>query len=80
MNKKGQGALEYLFLIGGVAVVILVIAVILFSLEGDTEKQANETFDDFNDVIGGLNPVARVNLNLEKALFGEDEAAVSERT
>lgn len=43
MNKKGQGALEYLLLIGGAILVAVVVITILSGLGNPVGAQANET-------------------------------------
>ena len=70
--QKGQGSMEFLFLMGGVAVVVLIVIIVIFSFEENTEQQAEETFDTFEDVIDSLsekptnNPE---NQQISKALF-----------
>ncbi len=73
MRKNGQGSLEYLLLIGGVAVVILVITVILFSLEGDTENAVDDTWEAFKKIIGGLDSQEQAGPDLGNASFAADK-------
>ncbi|MFH1696426.1 MAG: class III signal peptide-containing protein [Candidatus Diapherotrites archaeon] len=42
MDEKGQGALEYLLLIGGAVLVAVVVIVLIISLAGDTGDTVNE--------------------------------------
>ncbi len=43
MNKKGQGALEYLLLIGGAVLVAVIVIVLLLSIMSTGEKETAET-------------------------------------
>ena len=52
--NKGQGSMEYLFLVGGAALVVVIVIFIVFNLESNTETQVGGTFDVFKDVIDGL--------------------------
>jgi len=42
MDEKGQGALEYLLLIGGAVLVAVVVIVLIISLAGDTGNAVNQ--------------------------------------
>ena len=72
--SKGQGSMEFLFLIGGVAVVVLIVIIIIFSFEEGTERQAEETFDTFEDVIDSLSGEANntENQQIEEAVFAAE--------
>lgn len=43
MDEKGQGALEYLLLIGGAVLVAVIVIVLLVSLSGSMGNAANNT-------------------------------------
>lgn len=70
--NKGQGSMEFLFLMGGVAVVVLIVIIVIFSFEEGTETQAEETFETFEQVIDNLSGETN---NLENQQI--DEAAFS---
>lgn len=42
MDSRGQGALEYLLLIGGAVVVAVIVIFIMIGLAGSTAHSANE--------------------------------------
>ena len=44
MNSKGQGALEYLLLIGGAVLVAAIVIALLVGLPGGSANPANQTF------------------------------------
>ncbi|MBU0662796.1 class III signal peptide-containing protein [Candidatus Micrarchaeota archaeon] len=57
MDEKGQGALEYLLLIGGAVLVAVVVIVLIISL-------ADQTADTVNTgVEGGLNKMGEAYTN-----------------
>ena len=45
MNRKGQGALEYLLLIGGAVLVAVIVITLLLNISGDTRTDTEATVD-----------------------------------
>ena len=51
---NGQASMEMLYLIGGVAVFVLIVIVVIFNFEAITEGQIGDVFKIFTDVIDNL--------------------------
>lgn len=49
--EKGQGALEYLLIIGGAALVVLIVILILYNIEQQSEEEVGLSFSLFDDII-----------------------------
>jgi hypothetical protein len=50
-NRKGQGALEYLLIIGGAILLVAIVIGVLFNTSGDVEDTLDSSFDDFNNFV-----------------------------
>ena len=71
MNKKGQGALEYLLLIGGAIVVAVVVVTLLLNLgsagSGSTDATTMGVICSQKAAISGATPSACNNVNSQGA-------------
>jgi len=47
MDKKAQGALEYLLIIAGAVILAGVVIVVLSDISGSTKHKTNETLNDW---------------------------------
>ena len=56
--QKGQGSMEYLLLLGGVAVMVVIATVIILGIIGDSDNEVGFTFDIFQ-IVGD-----KYNVNL----------------
>jgi len=52
-EEKGQGALEYLLLIGGAVLVAVIVISLLLSLTGQAKQEAQSQFTRFLDCLDG---------------------------
>jgi len=50
-EKKAQGALEYLLIIGGAIVLAAIVIAIVVNLSSKTKDTANSKFDDLNSIL-----------------------------
>lgn len=56
MDNRGQGALEYLLLIGGAVVVAAIVVVLLLGMTEGSQDVAQHTFDQTTSNIEGSSP------------------------
>ncbi|HNW05503.1 MAG TPA: class III signal peptide-containing protein [archaeon] len=52
-NKKGQGALEYLLLIGGAVLIAVIVIALLVGMGSSSKKNASQGGDRINQAISG---------------------------
>ncbi len=52
-NKKGQGALEYLLLIGGAVLIAVIVIALLVGMGSSSKKDASQGGDRINQAISG---------------------------
>jgi len=50
-EKKAQGALEYLLIIGGAIILAAIVIAVVINVTKGTSKIADNKFNDFNSVI-----------------------------
>jgi hypothetical protein len=62
-NKLGQGALEYLLIIGGAIILAAIVIAVVLNVTRDTKDVANNKFGDFNSVINGVIPGTDVKMD-----------------
>ena len=76
-NRKAQGALEYLLIIGGAIVLVAIVIAIIINMTGKTSVTANDKFNDFNTLIHSTDvnttatvaPTVSYDKNSEKAII-----------
>ena len=52
MDNKGQGALEYLLLIGGALLLAAIVLTVLAQLSGGSKNQTNNSINTFYNTVG----------------------------
>jgi len=54
-DKKAQGALEYLLIIGGAIVLAAIVIAVVLNISSKTKDTANTKFSDFNNLVSDAN-------------------------
>jgi uncharacterized protein (UPF0333 family) len=65
-NKKGQGALEYILIIGGAILIAAIVIAILASTGGQTAEDVNQATSSQQQAQSSLQDLANKNLPCEE--------------
>lgn len=78
-GSKGQGALEYLLIIGAAILIAAIVVTILVKTTKTTEGSVDKVYGDFNKVVSDINLDTDINTGEVNTPVGCDADCISEK-